>query len=111
MQAIDKVLKVLADKNRLRILNLLTKKQMCVCELSFVLGVSQPSISRHLKKLTDAGLVSSKKNGYWTDCFLSVEDEGLKKLVNLTVDLMSEDAFIQKDLKRAEKANRNNLCS
>jgi len=48
---IEKILKVLSDKNRLRILNMLEKKNLCVCEITEILGIKQPSVSRHLKKL------------------------------------------------------------
>ena len=57
MEILDKTLKAFADSNRLRILKLLEKKKMCVCELAFVLGITQPSVSKHLKKLTSTGLI------------------------------------------------------
>ena len=59
----EKVLKAVADRNRLRILKLLESKHMCVCELAFVLGIKQPSVSRHLKKLKEAGLIDNEQDG------------------------------------------------
>lgn len=56
-------LKALADPNRLRILNLLGDRTLCVCDLEEVLGLNQSNLSRHLAKLKAAGLVTSKKSG------------------------------------------------
>jgi ArsR family transcriptional regulator len=58
-----KVLKALADENRLRILNLLYHKELCVCELENILGMTQSNVSRQLIKLKDAGLIESEKDG------------------------------------------------
>ena len=70
----EKVLKAYADKNRLRILKLLEKKKMCVCELAFVLDIAQPSVSRHLKKLRSAGLIDSEPDGFWTNYYIAPEN-------------------------------------
>jgi ArsR family transcriptional regulator, arsenate/arsenite/antimonite-responsive transcriptional repressor len=51
MKDIEGLFKALADKNRIRILKLLESRKCCVCELADLLGITQPSISRHLKKL------------------------------------------------------------
>ncbi|MGD9156009.1 MAG: metalloregulator ArsR/SmtB family transcription factor, partial [Bacillota bacterium] len=57
-----KILKALGDENRLRILNLLRQKKLCVCELESVLNMTQSNVSRHLIKLKDAELIESEKN-------------------------------------------------
>ncbi|NPV02227.1 MAG: helix-turn-helix transcriptional regulator [Brevinematales bacterium] len=53
--------KALADENRLRILNLLLREELCVCQLECVLGVKQSNLSRHLTKLAQAGLIVPEK--------------------------------------------------
>jgi ArsR family transcriptional regulator, arsenate/arsenite/antimonite-responsive transcriptional repressor len=58
-----KVIKALADENRLRILNLLNHKELCVCEMENILGMTQSNVSRHLIKLKDAELIESEKQG------------------------------------------------
>jgi ArsR family transcriptional regulator len=58
-----KILKALADENRLRILNILYHKELCVCELEHILGMTQSNVSRHLIKLKEAELIASEKNG------------------------------------------------
>ncbi|WP_181742452.1 ArsR/SmtB family transcription factor [Terrilactibacillus laevilacticus] len=59
------VLKILGDKTRLTIVALLMKRELCVCELLEVFEMSQPSISQHLRKLKDAGLVKEARKGQW----------------------------------------------
>ncbi len=56
-------LKALADPNRLRVLNLLGDRTLCVCDLEEVLGLNQSNLSRHLAKLKSAGLVTAQKRG------------------------------------------------
>lgn len=61
-----RVLKALADPVRLRLLSLIqTHGEACVCHLTEPLGLSQPTISHHLKVLRDAGLVEREKRGVW----------------------------------------------
>jgi ArsR family transcriptional regulator len=62
------ILKALADPARLRLLSLIAAQsdaEACVCELTGPLGLSQPTVSHHLKILTDAGLLSRDKRGVW----------------------------------------------
>jgi len=55
----------LADKTRLRLLNLMREDEICVCFFTEVLGESQPKISRHLAYLRNAGIVSARRDGKW----------------------------------------------
>jgi ArsR family transcriptional regulator len=57
------VFRALADPNRLRIMNILSQESLCVCDLQFVLHLSQPFISRHLAYLRRAGLVRFEREG------------------------------------------------
>jgi len=63
-------LKAIADPARLRLLSLMLANQhyeACTCDLTEALGLSQPTVSHHLKKLTDAGIVyADRKQGPWT---------------------------------------------
>ena len=60
------VLKVLADPARLRILSLLAgSREVCVCDLTEPLGLTQPTISHHLKQLRRVGLLESERRGKW----------------------------------------------
>ena len=71
MKVFIKVMKALSDPNRVKILKMLQHKSMCVCEMKTAIAISQPSVSKHLKLLADAGLVTFKKNGLWMDYFLT----------------------------------------
>ena len=71
MKNFIKVMKALSDPNRVKIVKMLQHKTMCVCEMREALQIAQPSVSKHLKILEEAGLVSSKKDGQWVDYYLS----------------------------------------
>jgi ArsR family transcriptional regulator len=71
MKTFLKVMKALSDPNRVKIVKLLQQKVMCVCELKAALNISQPSVSKHLKILEEAGLVDFQKDGLWVNYFLA----------------------------------------
>ncbi|MGD8882812.1 MAG: metalloregulator ArsR/SmtB family transcription factor [Desulfobacterales bacterium] len=71
MKDFIKVMKALSDPNRVKILKLLQQKTMCVCELQGAIQISQPSVSKHLKLLEEAGLVDYKKEGLWVNYYLA----------------------------------------
>jgi ArsR family transcriptional regulator len=60
------IFKALSDRTRLRILHLLRSGELCVGDLVAVLRVPQPTASRHLTSLRRAGLITSRRNSYWT---------------------------------------------
>ena len=57
--------KALADRTRLRLLNLMGEDEVCVCYFVEVLGTNQPKISRHLAYLRRAGVVTARRDGKW----------------------------------------------
>jgi ArsR family transcriptional regulator, arsenate/arsenite/antimonite-responsive transcriptional repressor len=66
-QATAQLFKALADPHRVKILNLLatSPEPVCVCEFTGPLQLSQPTVSHHLKKLTQAGLLEREQRGIW----------------------------------------------
>jgi ArsR family transcriptional regulator, arsenate/arsenite/antimonite-responsive transcriptional repressor len=66
-EATARLFKALADPHRVKILNLLatSPEPVCVCEFTEPLGLSQPTVSHHLKKLIDAGLLDREQRGTW----------------------------------------------
>lgn len=69
-------LKVLGDPTRMRIVQILaTNGSVCACDLEEPLGLSQPTVSHHLRQLTDAGLVEREKRGTWA--FFRIADAEL----------------------------------
>ena len=78
----SKRFKALSDENRLRIIKLLTIKEMCVCELMVALDMTQPNLSHHIQILENVGLVNRTKKGKWVYCSLADE-----KLVDSLIKL------------------------
>ncbi|HBR15054.1 MAG TPA: transcriptional regulator [Candidatus Omnitrophica bacterium] len=105
----EKLFKNFADKNRLRILNLLQQRKMCVCELAFVLQVTQPSVSRHLKRIKESGLIGDEQDGLWTNYFLKDTPAG-KNLVSWLKTYLRDDQVIKADMDRLKKVDRTKLC-
>ncbi len=71
MKNFIRVMKALSDPGRVKVVKMLQQREMCVCEIQEALGLAQPTVSRHLKILVDAGLVQSKKDGLWVSYSLS----------------------------------------
>src|SRR3954471_15982347 len=80
----------LADPTRLRILALLRRMELSVGELAQVLGQSQPRVSRHLKILSDAGVVERRKEGSWV--FLTLTEAAKVASVFALIDDWADDA-------------------
>ena len=66
-----RVMKALSDPTRVKILKILERRSMCVCELQTALGTAQSTTSKHLKILEDAGLATSYKDGLWVNYTLA----------------------------------------
>jgi ArsR family transcriptional regulator len=71
MKEFIKVTKAVSDPNRVKILKMLQHKRMCVCEIKALIQIAQPSVSKHLKILENAGLVCSEKDGLWVNYYLA----------------------------------------
>lgn len=74
IQVMADKLKLLSDGTRLTILSLLKDREFCVCELVEILGISQPGVSQHLRKLKSRGLVKEDKRGQWVYYSLNVDE-------------------------------------
>ena len=73
--------KAIADPTRLRLLSMIASceaREMCVCDMTAPLGLSQPTVSHHLKVLTDAGILSRAKRGTWA--YFRIEPDALRVL-------------------------------
>ncbi len=71
MRGFIKVMKAVSDPGRVKILKMLQHKSMCVCEMQTALELAQPTVSKHLKILEDAGLVVFRKSGLWVNYYLA----------------------------------------
>jgi ArsR family transcriptional regulator len=77
------VFRALADPARVRIVNVLASSDepACVCEFVPALGLSQPTVSHHLKKLTDAGLLEREQRGKWA--YYTLSRDAVERLASL----------------------------
>lgn len=60
-----KLFKALADPTRLRVMLLLQVRELCVCELTYILGLEQSRVSHHMRILREAGLTEDRRQGRW----------------------------------------------
>ncbi|MCL5807725.1 MAG: metalloregulator ArsR/SmtB family transcription factor [Deltaproteobacteria bacterium] len=112
MKEFIKVMKALSDPNRVKLLKMLQRRMMCVCEVQAALGIAQPTVSKHLKLLEDAGLVDRKKEGLWVNYSLtdgSRSPYAASLLGNLR-HWLSDDPGIQDLLEKSESVRRADLC-
>lgn len=82
------LLKALSDEMRLKIIDLLLHHDYCVGALAHHLGVSEPSISQHLKVLRTVGVVVGEKRGYYTHYVIN--RERIKKTANILMGIATE---------------------
>jgi ArsR family transcriptional regulator, arsenate/arsenite/antimonite-responsive transcriptional repressor len=82
-EADARVFKALADPARVKIVNLLATRDdpVCACEFIPALGLTQATVSHHLKKLTDAGLLEREQRGKWA--YFSLDAEAVARLASL----------------------------
>lgn len=100
MKKIGKTMKLLSDNTRLRILMLLTRRELCVCQIMGVLGVSQPLVSRNLKLLGDAGFLAERKDGKLVFYSMKKKMDVLnRRLVELLKETLKGDRILSEDLR------------
>ena len=91
----------LADRTRLRLLNLLRDGEVCVCFFAGTLGTNNPKISRHLSYLKRAALVSGRRDGKWMHYKLErPTDERAADLFDATMQMIKEDPEMKRDRER-----------
>jgi ArsR family transcriptional regulator len=89
----------LADRTRLRLLNLMHGREVCVCYFVEILLESQPKISRHLAYLRRAGVVAARREGKWMHYKIVVPAHaGAARILRETLSVLGQDAEMQRDL-------------
>lgn len=104
MKEIVKLFKLLSDESRMRILMLLTERELCVCQLMGVLGISQSLVSRNLSLLSSAGFLGERREGKLV--FYKLKEKppvGHEAVVALLKSLLKGDKFLLKDLRSLEE--------
>mgnify|MGYP000483549955 CR=1 FL=1 len=112
MEPFLKVMKALSDPNRVKIIKMLQQRVLCVCELKSALNIAQPTVSKHLKLLEEAGLVQSEKDGLWVNYRLtdgSTSPYAATVLGNLR-HWLNEDKQVVELVKKLPSICRENVC-
>jgi len=111
MEKLIEVLKALSDETRLRILNLLYERELCVCNIMDTLQISQAKASRHLIYLKNAGLVKDRKYAQWVYYSMSKGEE-MKFIDSLVYDNLRKLEMYKKDLENINQRlnQKNNQC-
>ena len=107
----EKIFKALSDSNRIRIVKMLQKKALCVCEIKDILKLATSTVSKHLSILRSAGLIVDWKDGKWINYKINPEPESLVANALLYIQLQIEDdETIKNDRKLIICVDRNVIC-
>lgn len=103
-----KVMKALSDRTRIKLIKMLQAREMCVCEMQAALELSQPSVSKQLRVLEEAGLVESRKDGLWVIYRLVERAESIyaDHMQAILKEWLNDDQEIQKTVQQATLADR-----
>lgn len=93
--------RALADPTRLRLLNLIADREICVCYFVEILQMSQPKISRHLAYLRKAGIATTRREGKWMHYRLAIpRDEIAASILQETLKHLREKPEMKRDVSR-----------
>ncbi|CAB5081811.1 Arsenical resistance operon repressor [Olavius algarvensis associated proteobacterium Delta 3] len=112
MKEFIKVMKALSDPNRVKMIKLLQRRVLCVCEIQASLGLAQSTASKHLKILEDAGLITYSKDGLWVNYRLA---DGARNpyVANLLGNLrhwLEEDIEVAALIAKLPEIRRETIC-
>ena len=94
-----------SDRTRLRLLNLMESREVCVCYFVEILKQSQPKISRHLAYLRRAGIVSARREGKWMHYRITEPgDPGAARILLETLRALKDDRIMQSDRLKLDRA-------
>ena len=112
MKTFLKVMKALSDPSRVRIMKMLQKKGMCVCEITAALGVAQSTASKHLKILEDAGMITHYKDGLWVNYALADGEESpyAASLIGNLRHWLEDDPEIRDLVEKLPYIRREDIC-
>ncbi len=105
MKNIEDFLKAVSHEKRLRILKMLEIRNLCVCEITDILGIRQPTVSRHLRKLRESGLVEEKRNRLFSEYRLA-HRHPLDIVLRLLSEKLDDDPRIKADAEKAKSIDR-----
>ncbi|WP_017729283.1 ArsR/SmtB family transcription factor [Halalkalibacterium ligniniphilum] len=94
LEKVAQILKLLGDKTRLTMVQLLQSHDCCVCEFVEIFKMSQPAISQHLRKLRDVGLVKETRRGQWIFYSMNQNNEYYPLIQSLLAHLPKQDHLL-----------------
>ena len=103
---LSNVFKAMSDETRLKILVCLAEREeLCVCEFQELLGLSQPTVSRHLKILEEAGFLKNRREGQWVIYRLKKENKIQIELSRIVDEALKEDPELAALITKAKEIN------
>lgn len=107
-----RVFKALSDPNRIRIVKMLEERELCVCEVREVLGLSTSTVSKHLSILRDADLIEDEKDGKWVNYRLNGRSDSvlIRAQLALMKNSFNDDEHVRSDRKNLHKIDRESIC-
>ena len=104
-ESLEAIFTALGDRTRLRLLNLMSEGEVCVCFFVEVLGEAQPKISRHLGFLRRAGLVAARRDAKWMHYSVTQPTHPTaRRVFQETLDALRDDPEMQRDRAALAKA-------
>ena len=101
----------LADKTRLRLLNLMREDEICVCFFTEVLNESQPKISRHLAYLRNAGMVEARRDGKWMHYrIIEPENKITARILRETLEGLKNQGEMRPEARRERRTENHRRC-
>ena len=113
MMTPNELFSLLSDETRLRCLILLQKEgELCVCEISQIIGSIQPKISRHLALMRNSGLVSDERRGQWVYYSLNPSlPDWAKKIIESTLENLKKEEPYSSDIDKICSLKKENICN
>lgn len=105
-------MKAVSDPSRIKIMKMLQRRVMCVCEIQALLGTAQSTASKHLKILEEAGLITSYKDGLWVNYTLTdgTDSPYAANLIGNLKHWLEDDPGIEALIEKLPEIKREEIC-
>ena len=110
VQSASKVFKALGDEQRLRIVALLSRGELCVCHVQSALGMTQPKVSRLLGVLKNAGVVDVRREGSWAYYRLAPQTDSLCRSLLASLAASFKTRVLKSDIERLLNSRGPGAC-
>ena len=112
MRKFIKVMKAVSDPSRVKILKMLQRRMMCVCEIQAALKTAQSTASKHLKILEEAGLINYYKEGLWVNYVLAdgTDSPYAANLIGNLKHWLEDDQGIEALMEKLPEIRRETIC-